>query len=60
MIEKQVKTPASKKNIPTPSLICRLRSIAASATSSGLGGGGGAFLFFVLVAIEDDNAVKIQ
>jgi hypothetical protein len=56
MIEKQVKTPASSRNIPIPSLICRLRSIAARATSSGFGGlggggGGGVFLFLVLVAI---------
>ena len=56
---KQIKIPVSRKNIPAPSRIWRLRSALNGATLL-TGGGGVVFLFLVVVAILGECGIEIQ
>lgn len=59
-MEKQVKTPANRKNIPNPSLSWRLRLIIVSVVSTGGGGAVAVFFVFFFVLVAGIRAIEIQ
>ncbi len=59
-MEKQVNTPAKRKNIPNPSLNWRLRLIIVSVVSTGGGGAAAFFFVFFFVVVAGIRAIEIQ